>query len=128
MKASPFEGEIKIRLFITSILFLLGRGSSQTVNCQLSTVNCSNRPFPLLSIFLSPNPATFELTLPPTSTAFIRINSRKIIHPRLPLARNADRLKPPKPTQNWKHPQSSLLLPVNIWYYYFIARIVPTSN
>ncbi|MCC3432576.1 MAG: hypothetical protein JGK08_21990 [Microcoleus sp. PH2017_04_SCI_O_A] len=28
-------GEIKIRLFITPILFLLGRGRSQTVNCQL---------------------------------------------------------------------------------------------
>ncbi|WP_293360811.1 hypothetical protein [Microcoleus sp. CAWBG24] len=40
MKASPFEGEIKIRLFITPILFLLGRGRFQTVNCQLSTVNC----------------------------------------------------------------------------------------
>ncbi|MCC3433608.1 MAG: hypothetical protein JGK01_08410 [Microcoleus sp. PH2017_03_ELD_O_A] len=34
------EEEIKIRLFITPILFLLGRGRSQTVNCQLSTVNC----------------------------------------------------------------------------------------
>ncbi|MCC3428836.1 MAG: hypothetical protein JGK01_03040 [Microcoleus sp. PH2017_03_ELD_O_A] len=31
---------MKIRLFITPILFLLGRGRSQTVNCQLSTVNC----------------------------------------------------------------------------------------
>ncbi|WP_293156446.1 MULTISPECIES: hypothetical protein [unclassified Microcoleus] len=40
MKASPFEEEIKIRLFITSILFLLGRGRSPMVNCQLSTVNC----------------------------------------------------------------------------------------
>ncbi|MCC3429373.1 MAG: hypothetical protein JGK08_04665 [Microcoleus sp. PH2017_04_SCI_O_A] len=40
MKASPFEGEIKIRLFIAPILFLLGRGRSQTVNCQLSTVVC----------------------------------------------------------------------------------------
>ncbi len=40
LKASPFEGEIKIRVFITPILFLLGRGRSQTVNCQLSTVNC----------------------------------------------------------------------------------------
>ncbi|MCC3432717.1 MAG: hypothetical protein JGK08_22755 [Microcoleus sp. PH2017_04_SCI_O_A] len=29
------EGEIKIRLFIASILGLTGRGS-----CQLSTVNC----------------------------------------------------------------------------------------
>ncbi|MCC3429311.1 MAG: hypothetical protein JGK01_11920 [Microcoleus sp. PH2017_03_ELD_O_A] len=28
-------GEIKIRLFITPILFLLGKG-----RCQLSTVNC----------------------------------------------------------------------------------------
>ncbi|MCC3422628.1 MAG: hypothetical protein JGK12_01555 [Microcoleus sp. PH2017_01_SCD_O_A] len=36
----PERGEIKIRLFITPILFLLGRGRSQTVNCQLSTVNC----------------------------------------------------------------------------------------
>ncbi|WP_293359187.1 hypothetical protein [Microcoleus sp. CAWBG24] len=36
----PFEGDIKVRLFITSILFFLGRGCSQTVNCQLSTVNC----------------------------------------------------------------------------------------
>ncbi|WP_293336382.1 hypothetical protein [Microcoleus sp. CAWBG58] len=33
-------GEIKIGLLITSILFLLSRGRSQTVNCQLSTVNC----------------------------------------------------------------------------------------
>ncbi|MCC3594250.1 hypothetical protein [Microcoleus sp. PH2017_28_MFU_U_A] len=32
--------KIKIRLFITPILGLLGRGRSQTVNCQLSTVNC----------------------------------------------------------------------------------------
>ncbi|WP_293239632.1 hypothetical protein [Microcoleus sp. PH2017_32_RDM_D_A] len=40
MKASPRSGEIKIRLFITPILGLLGRGRSQTVNCQLSTVNC----------------------------------------------------------------------------------------
>ncbi|WP_293338247.1 hypothetical protein [Microcoleus sp. CAWBG58] len=38
--ASPFEGEIKIRLLITPILCLLGRDCSQTVNCQLSTVNC----------------------------------------------------------------------------------------
>ncbi|WP_293324357.1 hypothetical protein, partial [Microcoleus sp. PH2017_30_WIL_O_A] len=29
-----------IRLFITPILGLKGRGHSQTVNCQLSTVNC----------------------------------------------------------------------------------------
>ncbi|WP_293342868.1 hypothetical protein [Microcoleus sp. CAWBG58] len=35
-----FEGGIKIRVFITPILRLLGRGSSPTVNCQLSTVNC----------------------------------------------------------------------------------------
>ncbi|MCC3619155.1 hypothetical protein [Microcoleus sp. PH2017_38_RDM_U_B] len=35
-----FTGEIKIRLFITPILGLKGRGRSQTVNCQLSTVNC----------------------------------------------------------------------------------------
>ncbi|WP_293155374.1 hypothetical protein [Microcoleus sp. bin48.metabat.b7b8b9.023] len=34
MKA-PIPGEIKIRLFITPILFLL----LSTVNCQLSTVN-----------------------------------------------------------------------------------------
>ncbi|WP_293239638.1 hypothetical protein [Microcoleus sp. PH2017_32_RDM_D_A] len=40
MKASPCSGEIKIRLFITPILGLKGRGGSQTVNCQLSTVNC----------------------------------------------------------------------------------------
>ena len=40
LKASPFEGEIKIRLFITPILFLLGRGRSQTVTGQLSQVNC----------------------------------------------------------------------------------------
>ncbi|WP_293147783.1 hypothetical protein [Microcoleus sp. bin48.metabat.b7b8b9.023] len=40
MKASRFEGEINIRLFITPILFVIGRGRSQTVNCQLSTVNC----------------------------------------------------------------------------------------
>ncbi|WP_293359536.1 MULTISPECIES: hypothetical protein [unclassified Microcoleus] len=40
MKASPRSGEIKIRLLITPILFLLRRGRSQTVNCQLSTVNC----------------------------------------------------------------------------------------
>ncbi|MCC3509735.1 MULTISPECIES: hypothetical protein [unclassified Microcoleus] len=40
LKASPFEGDIKTRLFITPILFLLGRSCSQTVNCQLSTVNC----------------------------------------------------------------------------------------
>ncbi|TAE07589.1 MAG: hypothetical protein EAZ90_25110 [Oscillatoriales cyanobacterium] len=33
-----FEGEIKIRLFITPILFFIGRGRSQTVNCQ--AVNC----------------------------------------------------------------------------------------
>ncbi|WP_293239213.1 hypothetical protein [Microcoleus sp. PH2017_32_RDM_D_A] len=33
-------GEIKIRVFITPILGLKGRGRSQTVNCQLSTVNC----------------------------------------------------------------------------------------
>ncbi|MCC3428672.1 MAG: hypothetical protein JGK08_00945 [Microcoleus sp. PH2017_04_SCI_O_A] len=32
--------EIKIRRFITPILFLLGRGRPQAVNCQLSTVNC----------------------------------------------------------------------------------------
>ncbi|WP_293239395.1 hypothetical protein [Microcoleus sp. PH2017_32_RDM_D_A] len=40
MVESPpvFEGEIKIRLFITPILFLLGRGRSQTV--KRSTVNC----------------------------------------------------------------------------------------
>ncbi|MCC3522466.1 MULTISPECIES: hypothetical protein [unclassified Microcoleus] len=30
---------MKIRLFITPILGLKGRGRSQTVNCQLSTVN-----------------------------------------------------------------------------------------
>ncbi|WP_293337198.1 hypothetical protein [Microcoleus sp. CAWBG58] len=35
-----FEGEIKIRLFITPILGLIGRGRSPSVNCQLSTVNC----------------------------------------------------------------------------------------
>jgi hypothetical protein len=35
-----FEGEIKIRLFITPILGLPGRGRSQTVNSQQSTVNC----------------------------------------------------------------------------------------
>jgi len=35
LKPEPFEGEIKTRLFIASILFLPGRGS-----CQLSTVNC----------------------------------------------------------------------------------------
>ncbi|MCC3443932.1 MAG: hypothetical protein JGK01_19835 [Microcoleus sp. PH2017_03_ELD_O_A] len=29
------SGEIKIRLFITPILGLKGRGRSQTVNCQL---------------------------------------------------------------------------------------------
>ncbi|WP_293152635.1 MULTISPECIES: hypothetical protein [unclassified Microcoleus] len=40
LKASGFEGEIKIRLFITPIIFLLGRGRSPMVNCQLSTVNC----------------------------------------------------------------------------------------
>ncbi|MCC3564285.1 MAG: hypothetical protein JGK32_02795 [Microcoleus sp. PH2017_31_RDM_U_A] len=40
LKASPFEGEIKIRLFIIPILELKGRGRYQTVNCQLSTVNC----------------------------------------------------------------------------------------
>ena len=34
------QGEIKIRLFITPILFLLGRGRSQTVTGQLSQVNC----------------------------------------------------------------------------------------
>ncbi|MCC3429748.1 MAG: hypothetical protein JGK01_09385 [Microcoleus sp. PH2017_03_ELD_O_A] len=34
------EGEIKIRLFITRILGLKGRGRSPSVNCQLSTVNC----------------------------------------------------------------------------------------
>ncbi|WP_293360049.1 MULTISPECIES: hypothetical protein [unclassified Microcoleus] len=39
LKASCFEGEIKSRLFINLILFLLGRGRYQTVNCQLSTVN-----------------------------------------------------------------------------------------
>ncbi|WP_293340379.1 hypothetical protein [Microcoleus sp. CAWBG58] len=39
-KLEPFEGVIKIRLLITPILFFLGRGFSQTVNCQLSTVNC----------------------------------------------------------------------------------------
>ncbi|WP_293336970.1 hypothetical protein [Microcoleus sp. CAWBG58] len=40
MVESPpaFEGEIKIRLFITPILGLIGRGRSQTDNCQLSTV------------------------------------------------------------------------------------------
>ncbi len=42
LKASPFGVEIKIRRFITPILFLLGRDRPQlsTVNCQLSTVNC----------------------------------------------------------------------------------------
>ncbi|MCC3429871.1 MAG: hypothetical protein JGK01_10270 [Microcoleus sp. PH2017_03_ELD_O_A] len=40
LKASPRSGEIKIRLFITPILFLLGRGRSPSVNCQLPTVNC----------------------------------------------------------------------------------------
>ncbi|WP_293338126.1 hypothetical protein [Microcoleus sp. CAWBG58] len=39
MKARSL-GEIKIRLFVTPILGLTRRGSSQTVNCQLSTVNC----------------------------------------------------------------------------------------
>ncbi|MCC3441213.1 MAG: hypothetical protein JGK01_05225 [Microcoleus sp. PH2017_03_ELD_O_A] len=41
LKASPFEGEIKLRLLITPILFLVGRGRPQlsTVNYQLSTVN-----------------------------------------------------------------------------------------
>ncbi|WP_293335836.1 hypothetical protein [Microcoleus sp. CAWBG58] len=45
MKASPFEGEIKIRLFIIPILFLLGRGYYQNEEgghgappLQLSTV------------------------------------------------------------------------------------------
>ncbi|MCC3440515.1 MAG: hypothetical protein JGK01_01585 [Microcoleus sp. PH2017_03_ELD_O_A] len=38
LKTSPFEREIKIIIFITPILFLLVRGRSQTVNCQLSTV------------------------------------------------------------------------------------------
>ncbi|WP_293338926.1 hypothetical protein [Microcoleus sp. CAWBG58] len=33
-------GEIQIRLFITPIFFLVGRGRSLGVNCQLSTVNC----------------------------------------------------------------------------------------
>ncbi|MCC3430965.1 MAG: hypothetical protein JGK08_13285, partial [Microcoleus sp. PH2017_04_SCI_O_A] len=35
LKPQSRSGEIKIRLFITPILFLPGRGS-----CQLSTVNC----------------------------------------------------------------------------------------
>ncbi|WP_293337350.1 hypothetical protein [Microcoleus sp. CAWBG58] len=30
----------KTKLFTVLILFLLGRGRSKTVNCQLSTVNC----------------------------------------------------------------------------------------
>ncbi|MCC3428696.1 MAG: hypothetical protein JGK08_01070 [Microcoleus sp. PH2017_04_SCI_O_A] len=34
------SGEIKIRLFITPILGLKGRGRSPSVNGQLSTVNC----------------------------------------------------------------------------------------
>ncbi|WP_293336636.1 hypothetical protein [Microcoleus sp. CAWBG58] len=39
MVESPpaFEGEIKIRLFITPILGLKGRGSSRTVNGQMSS-------------------------------------------------------------------------------------------
>ncbi|WP_293359441.1 MULTISPECIES: hypothetical protein [unclassified Microcoleus] len=39
---APSPGEIKIRLFITAILFFPGRGRPHlsTVNCQLSTVNC----------------------------------------------------------------------------------------
>ncbi|MCC3432414.1 MAG: hypothetical protein EAZ90_16060 [Oscillatoriales cyanobacterium] len=39
LKPEPRSGEIKIRLFITPILLLLGRGRSNlsTVNCQLST-------------------------------------------------------------------------------------------
>ncbi|WP_293330310.1 hypothetical protein [Microcoleus sp. CAWBG58] len=43
MVESPpaFEGEIKIRLFITPILFFLGRGRSPSVNYQLSTVEGS---------------------------------------------------------------------------------------
>ncbi|WP_293360830.1 hypothetical protein [Microcoleus sp. CAWBG24] len=47
LKASPFGVEIKIRRFITPILFLLGRDRPQlsTVNCQLSTVNCQRRLF-----------------------------------------------------------------------------------
>ncbi|WP_293271978.1 hypothetical protein, partial [Microcoleus sp. PH2017_02_FOX_O_A] len=46
LKPQARSGKIKRRLFITPILFLSGRGSSQlssgqlsTVNCQLSTVN-----------------------------------------------------------------------------------------
>ncbi|WP_293338905.1 hypothetical protein [Microcoleus sp. CAWBG58] len=39
MKAGA-PGEIKIRLFITPILGLPGRGRPLAVNCQLSTVNC----------------------------------------------------------------------------------------
>ncbi|WP_293155261.1 MULTISPECIES: hypothetical protein [unclassified Microcoleus] len=34
------SGSIKIRLFIIRFLGLNGRVSFQTVNCQLSTVNC----------------------------------------------------------------------------------------
>ncbi|WP_293336923.1 hypothetical protein [Microcoleus sp. CAWBG58] len=34
------SGEIKIRLFITPFLGVKGKGSSPSVNCQLSTVNC----------------------------------------------------------------------------------------
>ncbi|PSB39707.1 hypothetical protein C7B69_01765 [filamentous cyanobacterium Phorm 46] len=37
LKPETFEGKIKIRLFIASILGLL---LSSAVNCQLSTVNC----------------------------------------------------------------------------------------
>jgi hypothetical protein len=40
LKVSTFEEEIKVKLFINPILFSIGRGCSQTVNCQLSTVNC----------------------------------------------------------------------------------------
>ncbi|WP_293333787.1 hypothetical protein [Microcoleus sp. CAWBG58] len=50
MKASGFDGEIKIRLFITPILGLIGRGLSKTVNCQLSTVNCQLLTHPTLQI------------------------------------------------------------------------------
>ncbi|WP_293224783.1 hypothetical protein [Microcoleus sp. PH2017_16_JOR_D_A] len=41
LKLSTVNCQLSIRLFITPILGLKGRGRSQTVNCQLSTVNCS---------------------------------------------------------------------------------------
>ncbi|MEG4420585.1 hypothetical protein QUA70_18645 [Microcoleus sp. LAD1_D5] len=33
-----------------------------------------------------------------------------------------------RPTLDGKHHQDSVLLALKTWYFYFIARIIPTSN